>query len=248
MRTLGTVASSGCDVAALDVASAPRVSVPVWVFRPRVKSRASLLLLDPGGRNRDWREDALCHRLAVSGVTVYAADLRGIGDLRPEYSPGAPAYTGDHEQEEDYAWASLILGRSLLGQRVTDILAVLDATGPVHVAARGRLTVPALCAAVLDPRIEKLLLAEHLLSWRNITAMESYSVPLVNFVPDVLRHTDLPQLAASLSPRRVVLAKVLDAAQHPVSTGILRSHYSGSHITVKTSSDWDFENLASFCA
>ena len=54
--------------------------------------------------------------------------------------------------EEEFAWAALILGNPLLAQRIRDILAATyalqnlpAASGrPVALAARGRLTVPAL--------------------------------------------------------------------------------------------------------
>ena len=63
------------------------------------------------------------------------------------------------------------------------------------------MTVPALCAAALEPRIAKLYLSHPLASWRSLAETETYSHPLANFVPDVLRATDLPQIARSIAPR-----------------------------------------------
>jgi hypothetical protein len=106
----------------------------------------------------------------------------------------------------------------LLGQRTTDILALVGALAArypqaeIAVAARDRLTVPALCAAAIEPRIAKTYLSGHLVSWRSITESESYSHPFANFVPDVLRQTDLPQIARSLAPRMVMVAGAVDAA------------------------------------
>ena len=100
---------------------------------------------------------------------VCAADIRGVGALLPEFSPGHTGYAASHRQEENYAWGSLILGKPLVGQRVTDILAIgsrsaqdIQATAgsPIRIAAAGRLTVPALFAAALDPGIQDSIFPE----------------------------------------------------------------------------------------
>src|SRR5213078_3530888 len=126
---------------------------------------------EAAGRNYRWHDGALYQSLAGRGYPVCSADVRGVGDLGPEFGAGDPGYTREHQNEENYAWASLILGRPLLGQRVTDIVALVRALASsyprasVVVAARDRLTVPALCAAALEPRIRKVYLAKHLVSW-----------------------------------------------------------------------------------
>ena len=52
-----------------------------------------LLVLDEKGRNAGANEDGTYHRLAREGRVVCAADIRGIGDMRPEVGRGDPAYT-----------------------------------------------------------------------------------------------------------------------------------------------------------
>jgi hypothetical protein len=104
---------------------------------------------------------------------------------------GAATYGEDHKSEESWAWGSLILGKTLLGQRVTDILAALEALRhhdgvaglPLVVAARGEWTVPMQFAAVLDSNFAALYLSGGLLSYRNIVETEDCTHPFVNFVP-----------------------------------------------------------------
>ena len=121
--------------------------------------------------------------LATAGIAVCAADVRGVGDLEPQFSGGAAHYERPHQTEEDYAWASLILGRSLLGQRAADIIGVAQALGQKYpqasivLAAHDKMTVPALCAAALEPRISKTYLSRHLVSWRSVVETETYSCP-----------------------------------------------------------------------
>ncbi|HMC61519.1 MAG TPA: acetylxylan esterase, partial [Candidatus Solibacter sp.] len=174
LQVKSATAYGDCKVLAVELNSAPKVWVPAWLFLPKRPWTRLLLILEPGGRNARWREDDLYPRLAGSGLAVCAADVRGVGDLEPQFSSGAAGYARDHQNEENYAWASLILGRSLLGQRTTDIAAPAAALAQAYpeavltIAARDKMTVPALCAAVFEPRISKLYLVRHLASWRNL--------------------------------------------------------------------------------
>ena len=252
MRELSRVPSRDCDILAVEVPSAQRVWIPAWIFVPKQPVRRLLIIVEPGGRNSAWQEGGLYQRLASQGTVVCAPDLRGIGDLRPEYSAGAPAYTGERENEESYAWASLMLGRSLLGQRVTDLLAVIEALsarewgGTPLLAARGRLTVPALCAAFLSSKISGLYLTGHLISWRSLVETEMYDHPFANFVPNILRSTDLPELAAAIAPRKIIIAGILDGAGQPVPALEARRTYSGSNIEVREKAAWDTSALSQF--
>lgn len=199
---LGTAPSEDCHIDAVEVASSTHVWVPYWLFRPHRPTREGevLVLLDPAGRNARAGEGGLCHELARAGLTVCAPDLRGIGDLTPEVGRGAPRYTVSHLKEDHWAWASLMLGQSLLGQRVADLISVVRSLGPVkvRVAARGRMVVPALFAALLEPRIERLFLSEGLDSYRSLLTSKEYTEPFANFVPGILRHGDLPEIRARL--------------------------------------------------
>ena len=252
LRELSRAPSRDCEILAVEIPSSQRVWVPAWIFMPKQTATRLLIIVEPNGRNTAWGEGGLYQRLAVEGAAVCVPDLRGIGDLRPEYSPGAPGYTGEHEDEDNYAWASLILGRSLLGQRVTDLLAVIEALGASEwggrpmLAARGQLTIPALCAAALAPQVDALYLADHLLSWRSLLETEMYRYPLANFVPNVLRSTDLPEIAASLAPRKITIAHILDGAGQPVPVQDARRAYAGSHIELRDQAAWDAAALLRF--
>jgi len=238
---LGRVPSArGVEVEALDIPVATRVWLPAWVFRPRKAdpSRPVLVAIEPAGRNLRWREGQVYQELAAEGHVVCVPDLRGVGDLTPEYGRGAANYGRSHNEEEDYAWASLILGRPLVGQRVSDILAVVRAMGGrAVVAALGKMTVPALFAAALEPGIRALYLSGGLVSFRSVVETEDYNHPFANFVPRLLEHADLPEIVASLAPRRVTLAGPVDGA------GKAAKVIPGGHLEVLPESRWDLESL-----
>ena len=253
---------SGITIEALDIPSAANTGLPAWLFRPEHESpgKPVILILHPQGRNTAWPEDELGHELARSGLTVCAADVRGIGDLSPEFSSGAPGYARSHQTEEDYAWSSLILGRSLVGQRVTDILAITQAlrTGlgfqgrQIVIAALREMTVPSLFAAALEPGISRLYLAGGLSSYRNIIETEDYHHTFANFVPNILAHTDLPDLIAGLAPRRVLIGGAVDAkgAVHsiPVARGIYGAALARGHVDLREQADWSSAALKEFCS
>jgi Acetyl xylan esterase (AXE1) len=252
LRELSRVPSRDCDILAVEIPTAERVWAPAWIFVPKQSAQRLLIVLDPSGRNAHWMEGGLYQRLAAAGTVVCAPDVRGIGDLRPEYSAGAPGYTGERENEENYAWASLMLGHGLLGQRVTDLKAVIQAVsaakwgGTPLLAARGQLTIPALCAAFLSPNVAGLYLTEHLISWRSLVETETYHHPFANFVPDVLRSTDLAAIAAALAPRKITIAGILDGAGHGVPALEARRIYSGSNIEVREDAAWSADALLQF--
>ena len=250
---LGRVQSRNCEILAVETPTAPHVWCPAWIFAPHQTPQRHLLMFGPRGRNARWHETELDQQLAARRIAVCAADVRGIGDLQPEFSSGAPGYVREHQDEENYAWGSLIFGRPLLSQRVSDILGLIDAlcahwnirkgTGML-LAAKGKMTVPALCAAALDPRIAALYLSGHLVSWRNIVETENYTHPLANFVPNVLRHTDLPNLARSLAPRKITLAGAVDAAGKPIPIERVQEIYASPNIETRTEEAWDIDSLS----
>jgi hypothetical protein len=239
------------------------VWLPAWLFLPKSGSRTTrsdpeirptkiLLILDPAGRDTRWQEGGMLYKLAHRGYAVCAADVRGVGDLAPEVGRGAAGYARSHAGEEDYAWASLILGKPLLGQRVTDVLALAAALRAhpalrgltLQVAALNRLTVPALFAAAMDPGIAELYLAGGLISYRSVVDTERSSAPFGNFVFGMLQHTDLPEVAVSLAPRRVCLAGTVDATGSTLEVAAVEALYGGErakHIAVRPAAKWDAE-------
>lgn len=137
---------------------------------------------------------------AATGVTIWMPDLRGIGDLAPEFPRHYPGHARSRQGEEAYAWAALALGRPLLGQRVTDLLAVAAAVkGPKVVAARGSATVAARFAAALDDGIRRVLLVGGPASYRELLEAEEAG-PTANLLFGALAATDLTDLA----PERTV--------------------------------------------
>ena len=235
----------GCDIETLDIQSEPGVLIPAYHFKHLGKDPGkTVLLLHPSGRTRTWREGELCHQIAASGkANVVAFDVRGIGELTPEASPGQWNYARNHATDEMWTWASMMLGRPLLGQRVTDILAVVRAlpNTQITLGAYGSMSVAALCAAALEPRITTVQLHRGLISWASLLTTDDYKEPFSNFVPGILLDTDLPQIANAMKSR-LVLANPVNGAGQSVPEAAVRRAYRPE--TIYTNDDrWRPESM-----
>jgi dienelactone hydrolase len=157
---------------------------------------------------------------------------RGLGETarRGESPRGSPFGRDSRE-----AFLSLHLDRPLLGQRVFDVLAVLEGldeqyskmnTGSLAAGQRPRyqlagvgLTGPiVLHAALLEEKglIKEVTVERSLTSWEDLVKQGISRDQLANVVPGALRDYDLPDLAAHLAPRPVHIEAPVDASGQPI--------------------------------
>ncbi len=255
MTSLARASYRADEIEAVEFRTAPAVWVPAWLYQPKQRSSSGplVIVLEPNGRTA-WHEGELYDLLASRGCVVCAPDLRNTGDSTPEFGRGSARYTRPHNSDEDYGWSSIILGRPLAGQKVTDLLAMVRGlrsragleSRRVLVAARGTATVVAQFAAALDPSINALYLAGGLSSYQRIVDSESYKYPMGNFVPNLLRQTDLPDLARGMAPRRVVLAGAVDAMGAALPVDEVRSEYgNSSNVDVRPEAIWNVDAILS---
>ena len=167
----------------------------IYLSASRRHSRASLCRSSHEAGTRDGGK-ANSTIARGSRTRVAAFDIRGIGDLWPEVGRGNPFYTRRHAGRRYYAWASLILGKPLLGQRVSDILAIVQALRNHGYGMRGSSSRPSitsrfrLCfAAAIDPKSRRYTPREDLPPMRACFETEDYTEPFANFIPDVLSKT-----------------------------------------------------------
>jgi dienelactone hydrolase len=253
-KIIARVQSGKVLVQVLEVESEPRVWLPIWVLTAdgSPNDKPIVLVLDTAGAERLWFEPDADSVLKPGSPVICSADIRGIGALTPEYSGGQTGYAAWHHQEEGYAWGSMILGKTLIAQRVTDILAIAGAIrthvgSPVRIAANGKLTVPALFAAALDPKIDAVYLSGGLVAFRSIVDSETYDHTFANFIPGFLNHTDLPEIAASVAPRRVILAGTVGAKAQTLAAEAVRQAYSqAGGVVVEQDAKWSAERLLTF--
>ncbi|QEH33666.1 Acetyl xylan esterase (AXE1) [Aquisphaera giovannonii] len=175
-------------------------------------------------------------RALKSGRRVVQAQLRGSDSGKAtKAASGLDAVVG---QDWKAAFLSLHLGRPLLGQRVVDLLGLLESLdGESGVRGRGfevRADGPsgpvALHAAGLDEsrRIVALEVRNSLVSWADVVDRAGGRRQLGNAVPGVLRYYDLPDLAARLSPLPLRIESPMDSVGNPVTQADLESSHAAA--------------------
>src|SRR5262249_3987638 len=129
------------------------------------------------------------------------------------------------------AFLSLHLNRPLLGQRVRDVLAVVEALSAeerqdVELIGIGTAGPIALHAAALDRRIQRVTLQKSILSLSAVARASQSHNQLTSVVPGVLRHYDFPELAAAVAPRPLTVRRALDPVGKAIPKAVLDRAYT----------------------
>jgi dienelactone hydrolase len=173
---------------------------------PQGPGRAVLYVAHQSSDAELRQEPLVAELLKAEGeATLYACDVRGIGESRPD-TCGADQFLKPYGSDFFYAIHSLMLDRPYLGQKTYDLLQVLDWMGAaghreIHLAAKGWGTLPATFAAMLSPRVVQVTLSGTLPSYSEVAESESYDWPLSAFLPGVLRKFDLPDCYRALGAK-----------------------------------------------
>ena len=197
-----------------------------WVPGPASagKPRGTVLLLDLDSPNQSVTSP-LAKALREANYQVHSVRLRAVGaEAVPNDKIGrAP----DHNSAQ---W-SLWLGRSILSQWTYDIRAAIDQAAqarqllPVTIVANGPTGLAAMCAAALDPRIKRVVAANSLASFLTEVPYEGQRLGLLaaNIVRDV---GDVPQLAALIAPRQLIIAGAVTGGGKPLDAAALREQFA----------------------
>jgi cephalosporin-C deacetylase-like acetyl esterase len=174
----------------------------------------TLVLCVNGNEARDWREEAgFLHALGDRGYSVLVIDPRGAGQsrsrLRTRWSDYADPISG---VEENIAYNAFLVGKSLLGMRVTDVIVAVNRLGvqeqPRRIVVCGRrdgALVAALAAAV-EPAITHLATEQLLLSFRSLFVDRGVPINAASILPGLLeRFGDMPDILAQVAPRKVLI-------------------------------------------
>jgi pimeloyl-ACP methyl ester carboxylesterase len=206
----------------------------------RDKGESDPLVLDIHGEGKaaDAGPGGLIEKRVLSGQRVLALDLRGLG----ETSPGVKAagWTAQFGLDVRESFLSMHLDRPLLGQRVTDLLAVIEAVAAeskdVRLIGVGKAGPAALHVAVLDERISQLTLERSLVSWSSVVRTPVSRDQLANVVPGVLADYDLPDLTAAMQPRELRINDAVDAADTVLSQEAMDKAYARARATYAAAS------------
>ncbi len=240
VRHIVTTPREGYRIEKIEFLSEPGVYIPAWVFVPdgRSKKLRTVLYLNGEGVQSDGMEYedgessgltyGVLDQLARSGNLVIAADIRGVGATRA--SGASSLSSGEFGQLFDMntsaAYAAWSMDCSLLGMRVQDVVRCVDYVmgregvdvRRLHLIGKGQAGLWCIYAAALDERIQNLICTGSLLSYRLLAQSDRYLYGADVFLPDILQHFDLPEIAAAVAPRSLALIEPKDAMKRTVDS------------------------------
>ena len=202
----------------------PGIRLPALRFVPDAGGRDVVLYLHGEGKQVDAEPEGPIEKLVLDGREVLAVDLRGVGETQPAQGKWGygPLFGADWEE----FYMAYMLGRSYLGMRAEEILAIArhlastpgsDAARRVHLVGIGEAGPAVLHAAALEPALfASLELRRSLVSWSNVIQTEVPVNQLVNTVHGSLRKYDLPDLLKSLSGMEVRVIDPADGSGEPL--------------------------------
>jgi hypothetical protein len=174
------------------------ITLPAYSFEPKEKKGGIVLYLNAQGKTA--RPEKIVSLLR-EGKTVWAVDLRGLGETQAV----GPQYY-QHQQfgtdGTDY-YRAYLLGKSYIGMRTEDLLAVTRflsqkyAAQKIELSAEGEtVAVAALHAAMVEPALfGSVKLEQPPRSWYDVVKAGDSSYPITNIVHGALLEYDLPDLA-----------------------------------------------------
>ncbi|MGP8244849.1 MAG: alpha/beta hydrolase [Bryobacteraceae bacterium] len=216
----------------VNIGSEGQITLPAIIARSAGGGLAPVVHLDEEGAEAA-HESGLLARIAQSGRTVVAVDVRGIGRSKMVSTTKRRGTFVQVFNAE--TWASYLawqLDDSLLGMRVADTIRAVDyaltlpgGSGGVQLVGRGMGALLAMLAAALDSRIIGVVCHGALLSYATMASADGTLLGADLVIRGVLRTFDLPDIAASIADRPLRIIDPVDAMKRPVEISSVRSAY-----------------------
>ncbi len=191
--------------------------IPLALFIPNNNSKKEvILILDEKGKDYAVNGDSLAKQLLANGYTILLGDLPDIGEMGPGYMRG-DTYISNVSYNKWFA--GILTGRSIVGLRAEDIIRMIHFIktnladyGSISAISTGVLGSELLHAAVFEPDIQKVCLIRPFLSFSEIALSAEYKPYFIHStVAGGIEAYDLPDLMASLCPRKALIINPLSA-------------------------------------
>lgn len=181
-----------------------------------VARKAVVLVADSRPKQTTAAPGGDLENLVRAGYLVFSIQPRGTPEVAVRTT-----MIGDYRTN----FRAYLVGRTLLGMRVDDIIRAVDYLASRPDAARGRIIAfgqgtlaPALLhAAVIDERIASVVFQQAVPSWRMVVERPLHRNLYQIAVPGALKHYDLDELLVALDGRPVTIVNPCDPTGRPIS-------------------------------
>ncbi|MDZ7260963.1 MAG: acetylxylan esterase [candidate division KSB1 bacterium] len=202
-ETLGQQTMGSVTIEKLVVETEPGIQVPTIILRPhKVRpERPWVLYLDPAGKLASLETGPVAH-LVQQGYSVVILDYRGTGETISTMRPVWKASSNEH----NLCYYGVFFGKPLLGQRVWDVLAVLESLNQkpdqnIVLIGKAEGAMLALIAAALTDDIKAVIAIE---APASLITHQEVELPLSLYTPGLSNYADLDQIVSAIAPRPVL--------------------------------------------
>ena len=196
--------------------------IPYLLLKPNTPGDKALIYLNPSGKSADVEVGGQMEWFAKSGITVLAPDIVGAGELGPGIFHG-DSYIDSVSY--NLWFASMLIGRSIVGIQAADLVKLANLLKDdlhfkeIYGLAKSEMSAALLHAAAFDEDIRKVALIEPYSSFRSIVMNRNYDPHFIqSTVAGSIGIYDLPDLAASLAPRKLLIAGITDGTGNSGNT------------------------------
>jgi dienelactone hydrolase len=182
----------------------------------------TLVVCINGNEARPWQEEkAFLQAMENRGHAIVVLDPRGVGALRPKLSVEGHDYADPLVGvEENLAYNAFLVGKSLLGMRVTDVQAAVrklaEKKKPSRILLCGRrdAALVACFTAAIEPVVTKVAVEVMPLTMRRYFDPSVGPINAASVLPSLLRdYGDMEQVMTAIGPQRIFSAAGLGATK-----------------------------------
>jgi len=242
VRSLVTTPRKDYKVEKVEFVSEPGIYIPTWVFVPEQQKRHSsaLLYVHEAGKEEEGMEFGALEKLARNGFLVIAVDVRGIGETKPPHpdEEGPGTFNNLDNAETTMSYWCWEIDQLLFGMRVQDVIRSVDYalsrtdvdTGGVRLIGKGMGALWSLYAAALDTRILSVIADGGLLSYSRLASADRYLHGANIVIPGLLKHFDLPHVAAAVANRPLAVLSPVDEMKQEVEIPVARRAFEWTRV------------------
>ncbi len=208
--------------------------IPYLLMVPEHSNQKSLIYVHPSGKAAEASQGGEAEWFVRKGFTVLLPDMVGIGELGPGELRRYETTVKNFESTWFDVWpTSVFMARSITGIRAADVvrltrwLQVTMDTETIYGMARDDMAPVMLHAAAFEPSIEALALINPYASYHSIVMERFYDPGFhISTVAGSIGVYDLPDLAATLAPRKLLMAGITDGAGSITQSESIRNDLS----------------------